>query len=124
MKTIQDNDTTDLIGLVYAKNDIEHSWLIKSGVVYDENQIGQQRDQLYRCGLYRNWTELSGPIELGAVYDEIYTRQQHDQLYKYSLHRKLYQTIMTDYIGCCLWQKLDNTTTWSSYKSGLHWNRN
>ena len=27
----------DCIGLVYAKNDIEHSWLIKPGAVYDEN---------------------------------------------------------------------------------------
>ena len=37
MKTKQDNDVTDHTDVVYVKNDNEPSWLIKSGVVYDEN---------------------------------------------------------------------------------------
>lgn len=38
--------------MICAKNDIELSWLIEQGVVYDENQIGQQRGRLNRCGLH------------------------------------------------------------------------
>lgn len=51
MKTKQNNDITDRTGTIYAKNDTELSWLIEPGVVYDENQIGQQHDWLNRYGL-------------------------------------------------------------------------
>ena len=37
MKTKQDNDVIDRIGVIYAKNDTELSWLIGHGVVCDEN---------------------------------------------------------------------------------------
>ena len=37
MKTKQNNDMIDRIGVFYAENDIALSWLIGSSVVYDEN---------------------------------------------------------------------------------------
>lgn len=37
MKTRQDIDVTDHIDVVYIKNEIELSWLIQQGAVYDEN---------------------------------------------------------------------------------------
>ena len=43
-KVIQDNDMTDRTSAVYIENEIELSWLIGLGAVYDENQIGQQHD--------------------------------------------------------------------------------
>ena len=51
MKIRQDNDVIDHIGAVYVKNETELSWLIESGAVCDKNQIGQQRDRSYWCGL-------------------------------------------------------------------------
>ena len=39
MKTRQDNDVTDHTGAIYVENNIELSWPIESGVVYDKNQI-------------------------------------------------------------------------------------
>ena len=44
IKTKQDNDMTNCKGAVYAKNNIELSWLIGLGVDGDENQIGQLHD--------------------------------------------------------------------------------
>ena len=40
MKTTQNNDMTNYIGVVYVKSDIKHSWPIRLGAIYDENQIG------------------------------------------------------------------------------------
>ena len=37
MKTRQDNDLTDCIGVFYGKNDIELSWPIRQGIICDEN---------------------------------------------------------------------------------------
>ena len=37
MKIRQNNDVTDCIGAVHAKNDTKLLWLIGLGVVYDEN---------------------------------------------------------------------------------------
>ena len=51
MKTKQDHDLINHAGVVYIKNDTDLSWLIGSSVDCDENQIGQLRDSLYRCGL-------------------------------------------------------------------------
>ena len=58
MKTKQDNDMTDYTSAIYAKNKTELLCLIKPGVIYDENQIGQWWDQIgqwrdksYRPGL-------------------------------------------------------------------------
>ena len=41
MKKIQDNDMTDCISAIYAKNDIEFLWSIGLSVDCDEDQIGQ-----------------------------------------------------------------------------------
>lgn len=43
-KTRYDNDVTDRIGLLHAKNEIELSWPIGWGKVYDEVEIGQRHD--------------------------------------------------------------------------------
>ena len=43
-KVIQDNDMTDRTSAVYIENEIELSWLIGPGAVYDKNQVGQQHD--------------------------------------------------------------------------------
>ena len=42
---------TWLIVLVYVETKTELSGPFWLGVVYDENQIGQKRDQSYRCSL-------------------------------------------------------------------------
>lgn len=38
-KIRQDNNVSDLIGVVYAKNEIELLLSIRPGVVYNENKI-------------------------------------------------------------------------------------
>ena len=53
MKTKQDNDVTNLIGVIYFRSDIELSCLIKPSVNRDENQIGQRRDWSYKCGIHQ-----------------------------------------------------------------------
>ena len=53
-KTKQDNDVTDQLGLVNVENDIELLGLIWQGIDCGENQIGQQRDQLYRNCICQN----------------------------------------------------------------------
>ena len=40
MKTRQDNHMTNLIGVVYAKNETKLSWLIGLSVIYVENNTG------------------------------------------------------------------------------------
>ena len=47
----ENNNMTECRGAVYTKNYIKLSWSIKLGVICHENQIGQQSDQSYRCGL-------------------------------------------------------------------------
>ena len=54
-KTRHDNDMTNHTIVDYTKNETEQSWSIEQGVVYDENQIGQQYDRLYRCGIHQKW---------------------------------------------------------------------
>ena len=54
MKTRQDNDVTDCIGAIYVENKTGLLWLIKSGIICDENQIGQWHDWSYRYGLLQN----------------------------------------------------------------------
>ena len=53
MKTRQDNDMTKHTSAVYAENVTELLCPIKLSAVYDENQIGQKCDLLYRCNLRR-----------------------------------------------------------------------
>ena len=52
IKTRQDSDVTDHIGLVYSKIEIELSGL---GMVCDENQTRQWLDRSYRCDLHWKW---------------------------------------------------------------------
>ena len=40
MKTRQDNNMIDRTSVIYAENNNDLSWLIGSGVVYDENKRG------------------------------------------------------------------------------------
>ena len=54
-KTRQDNNGTNSIGLVYAKNKIELLWLIGLSTVCDDNQTEQRRDRSYRCVLRQKW---------------------------------------------------------------------
>ena len=39
--------------IVYDENGTKLSWPIRQSAIYDENKIGQQCDQLYKCGIYR-----------------------------------------------------------------------
>ena len=66
IKTKQNNDEIDCIGMVYVENEIEQFepiWLV---VVYDENQTGQWCDRLYRCVLKMksklNWWDISNRV--------------------------------------------------------------
>ena len=36
---------------IYAENEVELTLLIQNGAVYEEKEIGQWHDQLYKCGL-------------------------------------------------------------------------
>lgn len=54
MKTRQYNDVTHCTSVVYAENETQLLWLIESNGVFDENQTGKWRDELYRCGLHQN----------------------------------------------------------------------
>ena len=63
MKTTQDNNVINHLGAFYIENNIELSWLIGFGAIYDENQIRQWCDRLYRCDLHQKNIELSWMIE-------------------------------------------------------------
>ena len=55
MKTAQDNDVINRIGLVYSEIKTQLPETIWSGGVYDENKIGQQHDRLDKCVEHRKW---------------------------------------------------------------------
>ena len=55
MKTIEDNDVTDRVGLVNAKTKTELSRPIWPSAICDENQTGPRRDQSYKCYLRWKW---------------------------------------------------------------------
>ena len=70
MKTTQDKNMTDRIGVVYVQNKTELLFLIEPGAFYDENQTTQRRNQSI-CLVYTEIkNELFGPIWLGVVCDE------------------------------------------------------
>ena len=69
---------TDHTDTVYTKNETELSWLIESGIVCDENQKGQWRDQSYKSAYAENEIELSRPIRLVSDCDENQIRQRRD----------------------------------------------
>ena len=58
IKTKQDNNITDHIGMVYADTETELSVPIWPTMIYDENHTEQQRDRLYRCGLHWKWNRV------------------------------------------------------------------
>ena len=73
MKTNQDNNVTNRTCTVYTENDTELSWPIRSGTVYDENQIRQlHKDAVYvkRKLSYRN--------RLDHIRSVLKTRQDND----------------------------------------------
>lgn len=39
-KTKEESNMNERIGVIYTKKETELSWLIRSNVVYDKNQIG------------------------------------------------------------------------------------
>ena len=53
MKTKQDNDLIDCIGVIYAETKIELSGPIKLSVVCYQNQTRQWHDRSYRYGLHQ-----------------------------------------------------------------------
>ena len=57
-KTIQDNDVTNHIDVVYAEIGIELSWMIRQDVVYHKKQTREWRDRSYKCDFRRiqYWT--------------------------------------------------------------------
>ena len=42
----------DCTGDIYVENETEQTWLIGPGAAYEESDIGQWCDWLYRCGLW------------------------------------------------------------------------
>ena len=56
MKTRQNNDVINRIGVVYIKNDTKLSWLIRLSVDCDENQIGLRCDWSYKYVYAENET--------------------------------------------------------------------
>ena len=70
MKTRQDKDVIDCIGVLYVENDNELFWLIGSGVNYDENQIGQLHDWLYKYSLHWKLNSTVVINRIGAIYTE------------------------------------------------------
>lgn len=69
MKKIQqDNDMVDRIGTVYAKNENELPWSIRSLDVYDENQT-KRVTECIGAVYVENDIELSWPIGLDAISD-------------------------------------------------------
>ena len=67
MKTRWENNVIDHTSAIHTENKTELSWPIGLGVICDENQIGQQRDRLYRYDLRQKqyWT-----IVTNQNYDE------------------------------------------------------
>ena len=55
MKMTLHNNVTNRTGAVYAENYSKLSWPIRHGAIYDENDIRQQCDWSYRCGLHQKW---------------------------------------------------------------------
>ena len=53
MKTKQENDVINCIGVVYAEKNTELSWLIRPGVIYYENLTRQRHAHLYIIGSHQ-----------------------------------------------------------------------
>ena len=74
-KIRQDNDVIDRTSVVYAKSDIELSWLIRLGAIYDENHYMTDRNDVVYV---ENDIKKPWSIWLGSVYDENQMGQRHD----------------------------------------------
>ena len=70
MKTSEDNDVTDHIGLVYTKNDTKLSGPIGLSVVCDETRQDNDVTDCTGAVYAKNETELLLPIGTNAVYHE------------------------------------------------------
>ena len=53
MKTKQENDLIDSVGVLYVENNTKLLWWIGLGVDYDVNQIGELHDWSFGCSLHR-----------------------------------------------------------------------
>ena len=60
----QDNNVTNSKGVIFTKYDIELSRPFGQCVIYDEDEIGQWHDLLYRFALRRKqyWTVMTDSI--------------------------------------------------------------
>lgn len=139
-KTWYDNNVTDRTTTVFFKNEIELSWAIKLDAIYDKNDTKQWCYQSYRVqsmmtitqdndGTYHigaTEIELSWSMGQSAIYDENDKRQRRHRSYRCGLYRKWNWTVMTNGVGCNLWQKWHRTTTspivhmWSMPKMKLN----
>ena len=140
MKTRQDIDLIDRVGVFYAKNDTELLWSIRLGgdwmktryenyvtdcidaihiknetklpcPICDENQTWRL-DRSYWFGLRqnRNWTIVTYLTVCG--YDENQIGKWHNRSYKYDPCWKRNWNIMTNRTKCGMWWKPDWTSTW------------
>ena len=69
-KVTQDIIVTDCTCVVYVENKIELSWLIRRGAFWNEKQIRQLRDWLYKCGLRQKWYYTVVTDQASVIYDE------------------------------------------------------
>ena len=116
---------TDHIGVTHVKNETKLSWPIGIGAKCDENQIGQQRDWSYRCGLHKK-TKLSCRDLLDQVQFVTKTRLDNDVIdhtgavyaeNKIELSWPIEPGAICDKNQIGQWRD-------RSYMSGLHWNWN
>ena len=112
MQTKQDNDMTHRTSVIYTKNNNELSWSIESGVVYNQNQTGQQRDWWYECNLQRKWNSIVVIDQTGYSLWWKLNRTTTRLMHRFSLCWNWNWTIMTYLTGCGLWWKPDRTITW------------
>ena len=82
MKTRQDNDVIDHVGVFYFGNDTKLSWPIESGDEYDENHIRQVVTDHTDAVYVENKIELSWLIGSGTICDKNQIGQWHDISYR------------------------------------------
>ena len=101
MKTRQDNDAIDHIGVIYAKIKTELSYPIEQDAVYHKNREDNDVANCIGVIFAKYDFELSRPIKQCMVYYKDKIGKQHDRLYKSALHRKrnwLFMSIWQDII--------------------------
>ena len=116
---------TNCISAVYAENKIKLSWLIKSIAVYEENQIGQRRDQSNRFGLH--WKRLLNYWDLSNwVLFVIKTKQDNDMTDCISVVYVKTETELLGPIelGAVCYQNQTGQRHDRPYRCCLHWKQN